>query len=69
MRFALSLLLAQSVPLENVYYGPAQPCCNPMYQSWPRVPSGCTANRETGLITCGTALLSGAATSVSVTIQ
>ena len=73
MRLLLILSLLQAVkgaddpPLFNVYYGPAQPCCD--YQSWPKVPPGCTLNVDTGLITCGSDLPAGAVTSVSATVQ
>lgn len=69
MKFLLLLALLQTFdpPLEQTYYGPAQPCCQ--YQSWPRVPSGCTVNRETGLITCGTAPIPASVTTLQAVFQ
>lgn len=69
MRIVLFVLLFQSIPLENVYYGPAQPCCEVMYQSWGRMPSGCAAEIETGVISCGTALPTDVVQNLSVSIQ
>jgi hypothetical protein len=47
------LLLFALLQVESVWYG--KPLPYPDGQSWPRIASGCTVNRETGVITCGTA--------------